>query len=104
LAARTAHAAEIVHVVQPGENLFRIGLHYGVGWRDIMAANGLYSTNIYVGEALVIPGTSGGEAAPAMHRRLRQAPAPAARPRPRPAALTSSSAATRCGRSRSATG
>ena len=63
LAARTAHAAEIVHVVQPGENLFRIGLHYGVGWRDIMAANGLYSTDIYVGEALVIPGTAGGGAA-----------------------------------------
>ena len=28
LAARTAHAAEIVHVVGPGENLFRIGLRH----------------------------------------------------------------------------
>ena len=77
LAARTAQAAEIVHVVQPGENLFRIGLLYGVGWRDIMAANGLYSTNIYVGEALVIPGTSDG-AAP----QPGAAPAPAAAPAP----------------------
>jgi LysM repeat protein/uncharacterized protein YvpB len=62
LAARAAHAAEIVHVVQPGENLFRIGLRYGVNWRDIMAANGLYSTNITVGQSLVIPGTSDGAA------------------------------------------
>jgi LysM repeat protein len=83
VAARTAHAAEIVHVVQPGENLFRIGLHYGVGWRDIMAANGLYSTNIYVGEALVIPGTAGGEAA----QTVAPPPAPAA---PAPAAARDS--------------
>ena len=44
-----------MHVVQPGENLFRIGLHYGVDWREIMTANGLYGTNIYVCQALVIP-------------------------------------------------
>jgi LysM repeat protein len=75
LAARTAHAAEIVHVVQPGENLFRIGLRYGVNWRDIMAANGLYSTNIYVGQSLVIPGTSDG-AAPAPPAAPSAAPAP----------------------------
>jgi LysM repeat protein len=80
LAARTAHAAEIIHVVGPGENLFRIGLRYGVDWRDIMAANGLYSTNIYVGEALVIPGAAGGEAPPAA------APAAAPSPAPAPAA------------------
>jgi N-acetylmuramoyl-L-alanine amidase len=59
-APHTALAAEIVHVVQPGENLYRIGLHYGVGWQAIMAANGLYSTYIHVGQALVIPGTTAG--------------------------------------------
>jgi LysM repeat protein/uncharacterized protein YvpB len=80
LAARTAHAAEIVHVVQPGENLFRIGLQYGVGWRDIMAANGLYSTNIYVGQALVIPGTSGGAAPAAPPATPAAAPLPAVAP------------------------
>ena len=84
LATRTAHAAEIVHVVQPGENLFRIGLQYGVGWHDIMAANGLYSTNIYVGEALVIPGIPlGAAAAPADVPAVAPPPAPAA---PAPAA------------------
>ncbi len=62
---RTALAAEIIHVVQPGENLYRIGLKYGVDWRTIMSANGLYSTNIYVGQALVIPGTTDNTAAPA---------------------------------------
>ena len=39
MAARTAHAAEIVHVVGPGENLFRIGylvrLQGHVGHTDI---------------------------------------------------------------------
>jgi len=59
----------VIHVVQPGENLFRIGLAYGIGWQAIMAANGLYSTSIYVGESLVIP-VAGAGTAPA-------APAPA---------------------------
>ncbi len=54
-AARPALADGIVHIVQPGENLFRIGLAYGISWQAIMQANGLYSTNIYVGESLVIP-------------------------------------------------
>jgi LysM repeat protein/uncharacterized protein YvpB len=53
----------IVHIVQPGENLFRIGLAYGIGWQAIMDANGLYSTNIYVGESLIIPTTGGSPAA-----------------------------------------
>ncbi len=49
----------IVHVVQPGENLFRISLRYGTTVDDIMAANGLTSIYIYVGQELVIPGASG---------------------------------------------
>ncbi|MEK7325730.1 MAG: LysM peptidoglycan-binding domain-containing protein [Chloroflexota bacterium] len=45
----------IIHTVQPGENLFRIGLRYGVTWQAIMQANGLSSTYIYVGQQLRIP-------------------------------------------------
>ena len=62
-AARPALADGIVHVVQPGENLFRIGLAYGISWQAIMDANGLYSTNIYVGETLIIPVAGSGPAA-----------------------------------------
>ena len=49
----------IIHVVQPGENLFRISLRYGTTVDAIMATNGLTSIYIYVGQELVIPGASG---------------------------------------------
>lgn len=80
-APRAALAAEIVHTVQPGENLFRIGLRYGVDWRAIMTANGLYSTNIYAGQTLVIPGTTaGGAPTPAPEPPAPTPPAPAPEP------------------------
>lgn len=45
-----------IHIVQPGENLFRIGLKYGVPWRDIARANGIVNPGqIFVGQKLVIP-------------------------------------------------
>lgn len=45
-----------IHYVQPGENLFRISLRYGVSMQRIAAANGLASTHwIYAGQALIIP-------------------------------------------------
>ena len=48
--------ATTVHVVQPGENLYRIALHYGVTVNAIAQANGLTNTrHIYVGQRLVIP-------------------------------------------------
>jgi len=50
-----ALADDIIHTVQPGENLFRIGLKYGVPWQTIAAANGIDSTKIYVGQQLRIP-------------------------------------------------
>ncbi len=50
---------QVVHVVQPGENLFRISLRYGTTVNAIMAANGLTSTTIYTGQRLVIPRGSG---------------------------------------------
>jgi LysM repeat protein len=45
------------HVVQPGENLFRIALSYGVSVDALAAANGITDpSHIYVGQVLVIPG------------------------------------------------
>lgn len=44
------------HVVQAGENLFRIGLRYGVPYQQIAAANGITNVNqIFVGQVLRIP-------------------------------------------------
>jgi len=48
-----------VHVVQPGETLFRISLRYGVSVWSIANANGIVNVNhIYVGQRLKIPGTA----------------------------------------------
>jgi LysM repeat protein len=45
-----------IHVVQPGENLFRIGLKYGVTVAAIATANGISDVNfIYPGQRLRIP-------------------------------------------------
>jgi len=44
------------HIVQPGENLFRIGLIYGMTWDIIAQANNLADPNdIPVGLELIIP-------------------------------------------------
>jgi LysM repeat protein len=53
---------QIIHVVQPGENLFRIGLRYGTTVDAIVVANGLPNHTIYVGQRLVIPRGPGGSA------------------------------------------
>jgi len=45
----------IVHVVQPGETLYRIALRYGTTVEAVKAANGLTSNTIYVGQRLRIP-------------------------------------------------
>jgi LysM repeat protein len=46
----------VTHTVQPGENLFRIGLQYGVSWQEIAAANNLPAGDrIQVGQVLTIP-------------------------------------------------
>jgi LysM repeat protein/uncharacterized protein YvpB len=90
--ALTVRADGITHVVQPGENLFRIGLSYGVSWRDLMAANRLQSTTIRPGQVLIIPSgasvtgipraaNTGGAATPS---------APTATATPAPAAASSS--------------
>lgn len=48
--------APIVHVVQRGENLFRIALRYNTTVEAIAAANGIHNPQlIYVGQKLTIP-------------------------------------------------
>ena len=45
------------HTVAEGENLYRIGLLYGISWLDLAEANGIVDpANLSVGQVLVIPG------------------------------------------------
>ena len=45
-----------VHIVQPGETLYRIAIRYGSSVQAIAAANGIVNVNlIYAGQQLVIP-------------------------------------------------
>ncbi|NDJ75891.1 MAG: LysM peptidoglycan-binding domain-containing protein [Chloroflexi bacterium] len=45
-----------VHVVQPGDTLYSISMHYGVSMQSIAAANGIYDySTIYIGQQLIIP-------------------------------------------------
>ena len=54
---------ETIHVVQAGENLFRIGLQYGMSWTQVAEANGIVNPNqIYVGQELKIPVNTPGPA------------------------------------------
>lgn len=52
------------HVVRQGENLFRIGLRYGISYHTLAAYNGIYDpTRIYAGQVIRIPcgGTATGQ-------------------------------------------
>jgi LysM repeat protein len=52
----TADGETVTHVVQPGENLFRISLKYGTTVEAIAARNGIINPGlVYVGQELVIP-------------------------------------------------
>ncbi|MBN1813158.1 MAG: LysM peptidoglycan-binding domain-containing protein [Anaerolineae bacterium] len=63
--AGTTTVAQRTHVVQPGENLYRIALRYGTTIPVLAAANGISEpTQIRVGQTLVIPGGASGPAAP----------------------------------------
>ena len=54
-----------IHVVRPGENLYRIALQYGLTYQTLAAANGIANPNhIYVGQRLVIPGAGGAPSSP----------------------------------------
>jgi hypothetical protein len=49
----------VIHVVQRGENLFRLAIRYHTTVQAIAAANGITDVNrIYVGQRLIIPGAS----------------------------------------------
>jgi LysM repeat protein len=53
----TAVSGPRIHIVQPGENLFRIALHYGMTYTALAAANGIINPDlIYAGQRLIIPG------------------------------------------------
>lgn len=60
--APSAHAqGQLIHVVQAGENLYRIALRYGTTIEAIAAANNLPDPDqILEGQKLVIPASSGG--------------------------------------------
>jgi len=52
----TAPSGEKTHVVQPGENLYRISLYYGTSYESVAAANGIINPDlISVGQRLTIP-------------------------------------------------
>mgnify|MGYP005833108575 CR=1 FL=1 len=70
-------ADEIVHVVKPGETLYRIARQYGTTIQALVAANGIANPNrIYAGQQLVIPGA----AAPSQPGVPTANPPPAAPP------------------------
>ena len=60
LAQDAAPAGLTIHVVQRGENLFRIGLNYGISVDELAQLNGILDpTNIQVGQRLLVPVTPG---------------------------------------------
>lgn len=62
---------DVIHVVQPGENLFRIALRYGVDMNLIAEANNITNVRqIFSGQQLVIPGLSTPDASPVVENPL----------------------------------
>jgi LysM repeat protein len=52
---------EITHTVQAGENLYRIGLKYGVNWEAIARENDITDSSVlFEGQVLKIPAARGG--------------------------------------------
>lgn len=76
----SASSPERVHVVQPGETLYRIALRYGITVERLMALNGLNNPNrIFVGQVLRIPEEAPGVPAawPSPFVEIQVGPAPA---------------------------
>lgn len=48
-------SGQIIHIVQAGETLHKIGLKYGVSWPAIQRANNIVGDRIFTGQRLVIP-------------------------------------------------
>ena len=56
--AASAQGCAATYVVQPGDNLFRISLRFGVSLDALARANNIFNPNsIYVGQVLCIPGS-----------------------------------------------
>lgn len=54
-----------VHIVQPGETLYRIALRYGTTWQELASLNGIYDpSQLRVGQRLLLPGTTEGQQPP----------------------------------------
>lgn len=61
----TTEARPASHVVAGGENLYRIGLKYGISWVTLAQYNGIADANrIVVGQEIKIPGATIEEATP----------------------------------------
>jgi LysM repeat protein len=61
---------EIVrHTVKAGDTLYRIGKQYGVSWQSIQKANQLATSDISVGQVLVIPSSSSEPPTPSIPSR-----------------------------------
>ncbi|HMT21268.1 MAG TPA: LysM domain-containing protein [Promineifilum sp.] len=55
-AQETSPTGEVIHTVQAGENLFRIGLRYGFTAAELAAYNGIANPNVIsVGQQIRIP-------------------------------------------------
>lgn len=62
-------ATETTYTVKAGDNLFRIGLKYGISWIQIAEANGIMNANlIEVGDTLKIPVSAPGPSPQFTHR------------------------------------
>ncbi len=58
--AGTAGDSSVTHIVQPGENLYRIALKYGTTIQAIAAANNIINPNwVYAGQKLIVVQGSG---------------------------------------------
>lgn len=54
-----SESATVVHIVNWGETLYRIAVKYGVSTQSIIDANGLSTDQVYAGQSLIIPGSTG---------------------------------------------
>ncbi|MCW5847215.1 MAG: LysM peptidoglycan-binding domain-containing protein [Anaerolineae bacterium] len=97
----TAVGGGVIHVIQPGESLFRISLIYNVSMADIVAANELANASLIIaGQELFIPGATA-LGRPRRPPALRRAGPRRRRPRPvRPRRLPTLRAHRRPGRGR----
>lgn len=54
----TSPTGEIIHTVQPGDNLYRIGLRYGFTYQELAAYNGIANPDrLEIGQQIRIPPT-----------------------------------------------